>query len=307
MRELPPAERRAAPVRLRWTEWAWVAGLAAWAVGLALLGAALAQRPDGLLHLWALDVGQGDALLIQTPQGGGLLIDGGPDPAALERELGRHRPFWDRGLNLLVLTHPHEDHITGLIDVLAHYQVASVLETPFQDGNRDLEDAWHGRLTLATVPVTAAQAGQVVQVEPGLALRVLYPPAHLLEGTHSDINNASVVLRLEYGTIRMLLTGDIETEAGRALLDAEPGDLSAQVLKVPHHGSGTGLSPELLAAIHPAVALISVGAKNPYGHPAANTLRLLHDAGVTTYRTDLQGTIELLSDGRQVWARPEHP
>jgi competence protein ComEC len=105
----------------------------------------------------------------------------------------------------------------------------------------------------------------------------------------------------------MLLTGDIETEAGRALLDAEPGGLSAQVLKVPHHGSATGLSPELLAAIHPAVALISVGAKNPYGHPAANTLRLLHDAGVTTYRTDLQGTIELLSDGRQVWARPEQP
>jgi competence protein ComEC len=152
-----------------------------------------------------------------------------------------------------------------------------------------------------------AQAGQVVQVEPELALRVLYPPPQLLHGTHSDINNSSVVLRLEYGTIRMLLTGDIETEAGRELLDAESGDLNAQVLKVPHHGSSTGLSPELLAAIHPAVALISVGAKNTYGHPAPDTLRLLHDAGVTTYRTDLQGTIELLSDGRQVWARPEHP
>ena len=307
MRELPPAERRAVPVRLRWSERVWVAGLAAWAVGIALLGAALAQRPDGLLHLWALDVGQGDALLIQTPRGGGLLIDGGPDPAALERELGRHRPFWDRGLNLLVLTHPHADHITGLIDVLAHYQVASVLETPFQDGDRELEDAWHGRLTLAAVPVTPAQAGQVVQVEPGLALRVLYPPPQLLHGTHSDINNSSVVLRLEYGAIRMLLTGDIETEAGRVLLADAPDALSAQILKVPHHGSSTGLSPELLAAIHPTVALISVGAKNTYGHPAPDTLRLLHDAGVTTYRTDLQGTIELLSDGRQVWARPEHP
>ena len=307
MRELPPAERRAAPVRLQWSERVWVAGLAAWAVGIVLLVAALAQRPDGLLHLWALDVGQGDALLIQTPRGGGVLIDGGPDPAALERELGRHRPFWDRGLNLLVLTHPHEDHITGLIDVLAHYQVASVLETPFQDGNRELEDAWHGRLALANVPVTAAQAGQTVQVEPGLALRVLYPTAHLLQGTHSDINNSSVVLRLEYGAIRMLLTGDIETEAGRDLLNSAPDALNAQVLKVPHHGSSTGLSSELLAAIHPAVALISVGAKNTYGHPAPATLRLLHDAGVTTYRTDVQGTIELLSDGRQVWARTEQP
>jgi len=275
------------------------------AAGCALLLAALGQRPDGLLHFWTLDVGQGDSLLIGTPGGQAVLIDGGPDPAVATRQLGRHLPFWQHTLGLVVLTHPHEDHITGLIEVLKHYQASAVLETPFNAGNPQLEDEWQGQLALAGVPVTLATDGQTVAVEPGLTLHVFYPTAHLLSGTHSDINNSSVVLRLDYGSVRMLLTGDIETEAVQELLAHEGGQLGAQVLKVPHHGSGTGLSPALLAAVQPQVALISVGRGNPYGHPAPSTMGLLRDAGVPAYRTDEHGTIEVLSDGHQVWVRPE--
>lgn len=286
-------------------EWSWLIGLAALAVGWLLLIAVLAQRPDGLLHFWALDVGQGDALLIQTPGGQAVLIDGGPDPVVLARQLGAHVPFWQRALQLAVLTHPHADHISGLIDVLHRYHVAAVLETPFAGGDPALEDAWHSTLALAHVPVTPAAAGQVVTLEPGVTLQVLAPATPVLAGTHSDINNSSVVLRLQYGTVGLLLTGDIETEAGADLLARAGSGLASQVLKVPHHGSATGLSPALLAAIHPSLAVISVGQGNSYGHPAPATLDRLRTDHILTYRTDQHGTLEVLSDGRQVWVRPE--
>jgi competence protein ComEC len=292
--------------RLTWQDRAWLAGLVALAVALALLVAALFQRPDGLLHFWALDVGQGDALLLQTPQGQDVLIDGGPDPAVLERQLSSHLPFWQRDLGLMVLTHPHEDHITGLIDALSHYRVARVLETPYDQGVASLEDAWRGGLALGHVPVTTATIGQVVTVEPGLTLQVLYPPPHLLSGTNSDINNSSVVMRLGYGAIHILLTGDVETDAVHDLLAREGDQLAADVIKVPHHGSATGLSADLLAAVHPRLAVISVGLHNPYGHPAPSTIKLLHDANIPTYRTDLQGTVEVLTDGRQIWVHADH-
>ncbi|MDQ2805294.1 MAG: MBL fold metallo-hydrolase [Chloroflexota bacterium] len=286
-------------------EGTWLIGLGLLLAGWALLLAALAVRPDGLLHFWALDVGQGDALLIQTPSGQDILVDGGPDPAAVARELGRHLPFWQRDLELVVLTHPHEDHIAGLIDTLDHYRVGSVLQTPFAAGDAALEAAWGRVLTATGVPVHLAVAGQAFTLEPGVAVQVLAPPPALLHGTHSDINNSSVVLRLTYGTVGLLLAGDIETEAGGDLLTRAGGALRSQVLKVPHHGSASGLSAALLAAIQPQVALISVGADNRYGHPAPATLDLLRAAGVPTYRTDTDGTVEILSDGQHIWVRPE--
>ncbi len=218
----PPPDRPVPRRPLPWADRAWLAGLAALALACVLLGVVLAQRPDGLLHFWALDVGQGDALLVQTPEGQDVLIDGGPDAALLARQLGTHLPFWQRDLALMVLTHPHEDHITGLIEALRRYRVHAVLETPFEGGVPELEDAWHGQLALGNVPVTRAVAGQSLTLEPGVGMQVLYPPPQLLSGTHSDINNSSVVLRLTYGSVGLLLTGDIETEAVQQVLATEP-------------------------------------------------------------------------------------
>ena len=298
---MPPTRRPS----LSRSEWTWLLGLGLLLAGWALLLTALAVRPDGLLHFWALDVGQGDALLIQTPAGQDILVDGGPDPAAVARGLGRHLPFWQRDLALVVLTHPHQDHIAGLIDTLDHYHIGSVLQTPFAAGDATLEAAWSRVLTATAVPVHPAIAGQAFALESGVTVQVLAPPPALLHGTHSDINNSSVVLRLTYGTVGLLLAGDIETEAGGDLLARAGGALRSQVLKVPHHGSATGLSAALLAAIQSQVAVISVGADNRYGHPAPATLDLLRATGVPTYRTDTDGTVEILSDGQQIWVRSE--
>jgi competence protein ComEC len=253
-------------------------------------------------------VGQGDALLLTTPGGHTILVDGGPDATRTLGYLGRYLPFWQRRIDLLVLTHPHEDHLGGLVDVAARYEVGQVLQTPYTLSNT-LETAWQDVLQAHHIPAVDAVRGMSVEVEPDLALRVLAPDPALLQGTHSDINNSSVVLRLVYKEVSLLLAGDIESEAGARLLTETAADadlpLDATVLKVPHHGSASGLSDPLLAAIHPQLALISVGADNPYGHPAPATLTELAAVHTPVYRTDLNGTIDVSSDGTHLWVQTE--
>ncbi len=294
------------PLRLTRADRVWVAGLLAGVAALVLVWAAVAAQPDRRLHLRVLDVGQGDALLLTTPGGHTILVDGGPDATRTLGYLGRYLPFWQRRIDLLVLTHPHEDHLGGLVDVLARYEVGQVLETPYLV-TTTLETAWMRTLATQHVPLVQAVRGMTVDVEPDLALRVLAPDHDLLSGTHSDINNSSVVLRLGYRAVSMLLAGDIESESGDRLLTEAGADLPLQatVLKVPHHGSATGLSDPLLAAIHPQLALISVGTDNPYGHPALATLAALAAAHTPVYRTDLSGTIDVSSDGTHLWVQTE--
>jgi competence protein ComEC len=303
-----PAEAaaRPAPHHLTRAERAWLVGLLAGAVALMLLWAGVIQQPDRRLHLRVLDVGQGDALLLTTPAGHTILVDGGPDAGRTVSYLGRYLPFWQRRIDLLVLTHPHEDHLGGLVEVAARYEIGQVLETPYTLTNT-LETAWMNELQAQHLPTVAAVRGMIVEVEPDLALHVLAPDRDLLRGTHSDINNSSVVLRLEYRQVSMLLAGDIESEAGgRLLSEANAGlPLAATVLKVPHHGSASGLSDPLLAAIHPQLALISVGAGNGYGHPAPATLAALATAHTPVYRTDQHGTIDVSSDGAHLWVQTE--
>jgi competence protein ComEC len=260
-----------------------------------LLAVTLATRPDGRLHLFALDVGQGDALLVVAPTGAVAMIDGGSDPDLAMRRLGEVLPFWQRRIDLLVLTHPHEDHVAGLLPALERYDVGAVLEAGIAYDNpsyprfRQLAAAEPGAM------VRLARAGDAYQLDAGTRLTVLYPSetdaaAPLPEG---DINNASVVLLLEHGGFRALLTGDAEAPVERALVSRGligPVDL----LKVGHHGSDSSSTPGLLAAAQPRVALISAGVANEYGHPHAVTLE--HLAGVEVHRTDLEGTVEVIVD-----------
>ncbi len=280
--------------------------LSGWrAIGLLALVAAtiwlaLPGLPDGRLHIHFLDVGQGDAILIRAPDGRQILVDGGPSPTALLNELGAVLPFWDRSLDLVVLTHPDGDHITGLIPLLDRYRVAQVLDVSQSDAAPEA-GPWRARLAQLGTPRILAQRGMRMPVD-GLALTVLNPGPTLLTGTASDDNNNAIVLRLDYGGTGFLLTGDAEREAEEAMIAAGL-PLRADVLKIGHHGSAGASSPAFLAAVAPRIAVIQVGAENTFGHPHPDVLARL--AGSDILRTDQRGRIEVISDGKQVWAKTE--
>jgi competence protein ComEC len=266
-----------------------------------LVSVGAATMPDDELHISFLNVGQGDAILIQKGNQQ-VLIDGGPSPQALTLELGDRMPFWDRTIELVILTHPHSDHLAGLVEVLHRYQVEQVLY-PELDYPSSLYDQWHELIEEKDIPCSLAQAGQQVDLGDGVMIKVLNPQESLLTSTGSDINNNSVVLRLSTGQASFLLAADIEWEAEFKLI-ALSDDLSSTVLKVGHSGSNTSTTPEFLAAVSPQVAVISVG-DNPFGHPSNEVLaRLEAELGSSNiYRTDEQGTIEFITDGERLWVR----
>ncbi len=255
--------------------------------------------PDGRLHLYALDVGQGDALLIVTPDGKQVLVDGGPDPVPLLTRLGDRLPPWDRTLELLVLTHADADHLGGLPELMARYRAAQVLDSGYASESL-LYEAWVEGLGAQGLAPLRATVGQRLDLGQGATLEVIAPGGPPFEA----LNNNGVVLRLRYGQFCALLTGDIEAEAEARLLSSgliEP----CQVLKVAHHGSRTSSAQSFLDTVRPSVALISAGAENPFGHPAAEVVARLEAMGARVLRTDLQGTVHLTTDGRQLWIETE--
>jgi len=268
-----------------------------------LTSVAAVSMPDDKLHVSVLDVGQGDAILIQTPAGQDILIDGGPSPQAINLALGNKMPFWDRTIDLVVLTHPHTDHITGLVEVLRRYRVGQVLYTAL-DCQFPMYDQWLEHIREKGIKVTTAQAGQQIDLGKGLVIKVLNPRVPLLSDTQSDMDNNAVVLRVSLGDVSFLLTADIMAEAELELVTRRVS-LNSTVLKVAHHGSDTSTTAEFLAVVDSRLAVISAGEGNPFGHPsAAVTDRLSEKMGEENiYRTGEHGTIEFITDGERLWVR----
>jgi competence protein ComEC len=252
---------------------------------------AVSAEPAAPIRVLALDVGQGDAYLVQVP-GALALIDGGPDPGRLLAELGATLPPWTRRIDLVVLTHAHVDHAAGLMAVLERYEVGLALE-PAGLNAGPVADAWSERIANAHVARRAVGAGARLRLGDA-SVTVLSPE----DDPRVDV--PSLVLRVERPGFSALFMGDATDQAQADLL-LHSAALVSRVYVPPHHGAATPHAAELVTAVHPSAALISVGAGNRYGHPTPETLAAL--AGVPTYRTDRDGTVEVSLDGTRLAVR----
>lgn len=256
--------------------------------GLILLFNYSRTLPDGKLHLVFCDVGQGDAAYVKFPDGRDMLIDGGPNNQVLKC-LSNHMPFWDREIDLVVLTHPQKDHLQGLLMVLERYKVNYFLRSEVVNSTEGFQQLIQ-LIQQEKIKQKLVAAGEQISVG-NVILSVLSPSTSIL-GASTDINDLSVVVWLRYATFDALFPGDARLSQG---FDKIVRDV-VEVLKVPHHGSKTGLSQEFLDWLKPRLAVISVG-KNSYGHPAEEILEKLKANNIKIRRTDLVGSVEVLSDG----------
>jgi competence protein ComEC len=269
-------------------------------VAVAALGLASAHRPTGATRITVLDVGQGDAILVEGGAGARMLVDGGPDPDRLIVELDRRLPPWDRRIDVLVLTHPHEDHVAGMPILLERYRIGRIFEGGMRGpgpGYAAFERALAGR---GAPPVATLSTGNHLRLD-DIALEVLWPDPGRVPREPPDagrgINDVSIVLLGEVAGRRFLLTGDVEDDVDPIL--AKRGIPPVDILKVAHHGSGTASTPAFIDEVRPTVAIVSAGAGNPYGHPARSTIDRLRDSGARVLRTDLDGSVgvEIRPDG----------
>lgn len=280
------------------------------AVAVVLWAHALAAAAPAYLVVTFLDVGQGDAIVARAPSGRTMLVDAGGEveghitgyDVGARRVVPALRRLRVRRIDVVIVSHPHEDHVGGLPAVLENFPVGLVLDGGFEHPAPSY--ARVRRLIAARhAPYRLARRGQRVDLGAGTAVVILNPAGVFVTGSGSDVNANSIVARLAYGQASVLLTGDIEALT-EAMLLSDGDNLRSTVLKVAHHGSATSSTPAFLDAVAPRVAVISVGSPNPFGHPHRATLDGLHAAGAAVYRTDRSGAITLTTDGVRVWVRP---
>jgi beta-lactamase superfamily II metal-dependent hydrolase len=244
-----------------------------------------------------VSVGQGDAALVTGPTGKIVLIDGGPTEAG-PTLTALLRARQTKGIDLVLLTHRHEDHLGGIAAVVRAFPVRLFMDAPFPHKSLVYERLLE-TLQDHHVMVLNAQRGRTIDVGAGAMLTLLSPPDPPITRSRSDVNANSVVVRLDYGTTGILFAADAEPQTERWLL-ASDARLSAQVLKVAHHGGRYSSTPRFLSAVAPTAAVISVGAVNEYGHPTPETLTRLGQQRAHVYRTDRDGTVTVESDGTRI-------
>jgi len=251
------------------------------------------QKSHPSLTFAMLDVGQGDALFIESPTGTQILFDGGP-PKKILNQLSRVMSPFDRKIDAILITNPDSDHISGFLDVLKTYEVGEMFEPGTLTDSKTYQNL-KDEIKKDNIPDILAKRGMRLDIGGGAVIDILFPDRDVSSWATND---GSVVAKLSYGNTSVMLTGDatIKTE-GIVLKENSTAQLSSTILKVGHHGSRTSSSPEFVKAVSPVYALISDGKDNKYGHPHQETLDTLSSFGAKIFRTDLLGAIVMKSDG----------
>ncbi|MBX9765562.1 MBL fold metallo-hydrolase [Patescibacteria group bacterium] len=255
--------------------------------------------PKGLTVSF-LDVGQGDAIFIQTKDGVELLIDGGPDSSVL-RGLGSRMPFWDRSIDAIVATHPDKDHIGGLVDVLKRYDVGTVVESGVIHDTSFTRSFEKGAESENAARIRARR-GMRLMLGKDVYADVLYPASDV--SNLKETNAGSIVLRVVYGETEFMLTGDAPLSVEKSLVTTYGEKLQSDVLKAGHHGSKTSSTESFVQAVNPQYVIFSRGCDNSYGHPHETVVALFEKLKIPALDTCREGMITFLSDGKRLLRQP---
>lgn len=257
--------------------------------------ALVAETTRAELAVSFLNAGQGDSILIEAPGGNQILIDGGSGKQVL-RELGKVLPFYDHSINIILTTHPDKDHIGGLPEVLNRFKVDYFVE-PGTESDTGAYKELEKIIDKKNIPKFIARRGMVIDLGRGVLLSVLSPYSDV---THlKQTNDASIIIKLTYGDTSVMLTGDAPEKIESRLVSLDGKNLKSDVLKVGHHGSRTSSGAAFLGYVNPGYAVISVGAKNSYGHPTQEVIDRLQKLKIKILRTDQDGTIVFKSNGEE--------
>jgi len=261
--------------------------------------AVFSEGRDGVLTVAFLDIGQGDAIFIEAPNGNQVLVDGGPNKSVL-RELGEVMPFYDRSIDVVIASHPDKDHISGLISVLNKFKVGVFMESEVKSKSSAylaLEDVSKKE----EIKKIIARRGERIILDKNIYIDILFPDRSTYKW---DTNTASIVARLVYGKTSFLLTGDSPQKIEKYLAWLDGGSLSSSVLKLGHHGSRTSSSAVFLSAVNPDYSIISAGLNNRYGHPHKEVVDMLKKFEIPSLATYEDGTIIIQSDGENIKVQP---
>jgi competence protein ComEC len=271
----------------------------------ALICIAVFYIPDNRMHVNILDVGQGEAILIQAPGNQKILVDGGPSPQAIKLALGKKLPFWDRTIDLIVVTQPQADHITGLIEVCKQYNVKNVYDAGLY-GDSILYTQWYNTVKERKINFSTVYRGKRINIGDSVYMDVLNPQDKFSGQYSSNVNNNSMVLHLYYQKVSFLFTSDISKDTELELL-ASGVNLKSTVLKVAHHGGKDSTSQQFIEVVAPEAAAISVGKGNNYGHPHPDVIARLSNRvnRSNIFLTSEDGSIEFITDGYKLLVKTD--
>ncbi|MSU55083.1 MAG: MBL fold metallo-hydrolase [Candidatus Taylorbacteria bacterium] len=250
----------------------------------------------GILTIAFLDIGQGDAIFVESPSGNQMLIDGGPPSGALLREIGKMMPFYDHSIDMIMVSNPDKDHLGGFVELLNSYEVNFAVE-PGTVGASSEARTLEKEIKDKKVKLYIAKRGEKIMLGGGAYFEVLFPDRDV---SGVSTNDGSIVGRLVYGNTSIMFTGDSPQNVEQYLVLLDGKNLKSDVLKAGHHGSRTSSSEEFVGFVSPSYAVISDKKGNSYGHPHKETLETFDKFGIKVLRTDQVGTVVMKLDGEKI-------